>query len=213
MHDGSEWRHNGEDSGVVPVRPVVSGKGLPTVPRTMVLVLVVGLITFVAGLQLGGGRAAPVVTPVPSTLVLVSPTPEPDPTPAEPIVQGADTSDFSRSFRPQDTIASVTGGSSCVTRDESTDGADVQVPAYLHMWSLYCTIKKADRGAFIQAVADALLSKIPLTSGSSQSDEQGSMVAKFVYVETRFEGTVMLTSGPAGSGYGIVITLNEVTYP
>ena len=215
MQDGSERRHDGEDPGVVPVKPVVRGMGLPTLPRTIVVAVIVGLVTFVAGVQLGAGRAAPVVTVVPPSVAVassgpdVSPTQGASPTPTPPIVLDPGTSDFSRSFKPNDTITSLKGGSACVTHDESSDALDIGIPVYVHSWSTYCTLKKADRAVFIRAVLDALSLTIPVSSASARFDDSGSMVALVSYDQPQLSGTVLLTAGAAGTGYEIVITLDE----
>ena len=215
MQDGSEWRRDGEDSGVVPVKPVVRGMGLPTLPRTIVVAVIVGLVMFVAGLQLGGGRTGPVVTVVRPSVAATSsipdesPAQDASPTPTPPIPPDPGTSDFSRSFKPNDTITSVKGGSACVTHDESSDALDIGIPVYVHSWSTYCTLKKADRAVFIRAVLDALSRTIAVSSASARFDDSGSMVALFSYDQPQLSGTVLLTAGAAGTGYEIVITLDE----
>ena len=209
MGDGSDWQRDGEDTGVVPVRPVVRGRGLPTLPRTVVVAIVVGLLTFVAGIQLGGGRAAPTVTPSPSSVAAESPSPDLSPTPVPPIARNPGTSDISRSFRPHDAIVSVDGGSACVTHDQSTDTLDTGTPVHLHTWSTYCPIKRAARAPFIQGVLDAIGATALVSSWSAGINDAGSTVALFPYEEPPFSGTVMLTADAAGSGYEIVITLEE----
>lgn len=218
MQDGSEWRRDGEDSGVVPVRPVVQGKGLPTLPRTLVVALIVGLLTFVAGIQLGSGRTAPTVTPIPSAIAATSPDPDvsptpflssSDPSPQIPVTPG--TSELSRSFKPQDAITSVHAGAKCVTHDQSTADLDAESgePVFIHIWSSYCPVKAAQRGVFASQVMDAIATAMVASSWSATTDDAGATVALYPYHEGPYRGTVTLSADAAGAGTEIVITLQE----
>lgn len=198
-------------SGVVPVAPVVRDKKLPTLPRVVVVALVVGAITFLAGVQLGSGHRSDLLLPSASP---ASPSASPFVT-AFPVAAPPDTSEFVRTFRPPDVIAALAGGTACVTRSGSVPGlmgAGLDRTLF-RVWMTSCSLDVNKRGSFLDLLTNAMEPKIPTQSWSSSSDDRGMTIFYYPYTQGPFVGTVTLAADAAGGGLEIVITIEERLAP
>jgi hypothetical protein len=210
-------RDDENQSGVGPVAPVVRGKVLPTLSRVVVVALVVGVITFLAGVQLGSGHRSDL--PPPSALP-ASPSASPFvtafPVAAPSLVTAAPgTSEFVRTFRPPEVIAGLAGGTACVTRSGSVPEftAAGLSRTLFQVWMTSCSLDTSKRASFLNLLTNAMENKIPTQSWTSFSGERGMTIFYYPYTQGPFVGTVTLPADAAGSGLEIVITIEERLAP
>lgn len=197
-----EQEDRDERPGVVPVSAVIPGQVKPTLPRVVVVSLLVGIIAFLAGLQLGRADTAEVApsTPSPSASPLsASPTPVFEP------------SDFAISFEPQRLMLGLADGAGCVTHVAGAPGRDGPQTdrTLVRVWLTSCPIEAKKRGPFLDGLFSAMEEQIPNSTNSSSSDPEGMSIADFAYAQGSSVGTVTLAADAYGSGLVIAITIQE----
>jgi hypothetical protein len=203
------------DPEIAPIEPVIPGARPPRLPRVVVVAVVVGVLAFVAGARLGPGPApvepSPTASPVgPSATSSASPAPtEP------PVSAGQETSEFVRTFRPQEAIAGIPGSAGCTTRVWSVAGFPVPRPSptLVRVWMADCPIDAARRAQFFTDLTIVLERQIPFGTMSSSADLRGMTVAYYPYTTGPFVGQVTGAAAPAGRGLGVTITLEERRAP
>jgi hypothetical protein len=223
MRSSESGQRDGGDPGalssVVPVGPVVPVRAPRTLPRVVIVAVLVGTAAFVAGLQLGAVRPAespPSPTAVASVGVVSSSAPAPStgsspaPTPAGPPYG----SEFATSFEPPGLFAQFVGGKGCVSHNEQTQQA-IGITEYIlvRSWTTFCPLKASSRVAFVKDLVLALSEQVPTSHWSESSDDVDSTLALFPYEDSGFIGTVTLSADAAGSGFEIVISLQERRAP
>jgi hypothetical protein len=204
--------HHEENAGrstVFPVAPVRTGSA---VPRSVIVVLVVAVVVFLAGIQVGAGiaaeRARPSVPPPASSVAIPATGPTPSPVSAPP-----GSSAFVRDFQPADLIAGLPDGAGCVTTS-----SQIEVPrtlrdgsrlTFVRSWMTFCPLKAERRQSFLLGVIDGLMRQVPSETLGYSTAARGPGNALFPYAELPFVGTVTLSADAAGPGFEIVITLEE----
>jgi hypothetical protein len=197
-----------EQSAVVQVAPVVRGKDLPTLPRVVVVALIVGAIAFLAGVDFGAGQPPGIARPTASTGSSAASSSRT----TFPVAARPGASEFVGTFRPQDVIAGLDGGAACVSHNISlTDpaAAEVRSGTFVRVWATFCPFEVQKRESFLDQLTNAIGQQTPGSSWSSSSDDLGSTVALFPYAQGQFVGMVTLTAGAAGAGFEIGVTLEE----
>ena len=216
-------RDDPERSSVVPVVPVVPTKAPRTVPRALLVALVVGAIAFMAGAQLGAGRPSDTLGRADSPSVTASVASVTTPSSPVTAVPGASSlpavsslagppyaSVFADAFRPPDLFAEFVRGPGCVSHDGQTQEA-IGIVEYslIRTWTTFCPLRAPIRASFVKELIDAIGRQVPGPRPSGASNHTGSTLARFPYIEGSFAGTVTLTAGPAGSGFEIAIAIQE----
>jgi hypothetical protein len=212
----------GGPSMSVPVGPVVPGRRLPTLPLVVAVIVVVGAIAFLAGLQ-SGGRSGTTTIPVasPSASPTAFATERPTATPVA-VVPGQ--SEFARTFQPLGLIARIAGGFTCVgdpLGQLGQPGSGLATPTFVSAWMTFCPLPAAPRNslpaarrdAFVKNLVDELGRVTPTHGYSVMSDEQGRFLAVFPYDQTSFVGSVTMAAVVRGAGIEISITLEERVGP
>ena len=178
-------------------------------PRGVVVALAVGALAFLAGIQFGAGgtadrRRASEPPPTPSPATTATPPPAADP---------PGSSAFVRAFQPPDLIRHLPGGADCVTsifqKEVPRSRRDGPRLTFVRHWMAYCPLEAELRQSFLLAVIDALVQQVPSETYAYSSGTRGKGDALFPYAQDRYVGTVTLSAAAAGSGYEIVITLEE----
>lgn len=216
-------------SHVVPVTPLLTGRAIPMLPRVLLVTVLVGLAAFVAGVQLGGHRAAepviavasavpvPADTPVPSAVILSA---EGSPVvsgsqskgaPAPVVRSGAST--FARTFQPALVIADVSGSAACVSSVlgpvQSTTVSSRQTLA--RSWLTSCPIAANRRAAFATEVMRHLAIGMPSSVSGTTRGYRGMTLLYFLYTTGSYDGTVVVTFKDAGKNLIITTSLQEGT--
>ncbi len=209
-----------KQSGVVPVAPVVRDKGLPALPRVVIVALVVGVVAFVAGVQLGSEHRTDL--PLPSVSP-ASPSESPSASPsliASPVTAVPDASEFARTFWPPDVIAGLAGGTTCTNRTVPPGfiTGTGSGPTLVRVWATFCPLGGRERATFLDRLINAVRttavgSGIPSESWGSSSDDRGMTVFYYPYAHGAFVGSVTLAADAVGDGLDIVITLEERPVP
>lgn len=206
MRVGEEGQSDAERSTVFPVAPV---RGTDVLSRVVLVALAVGVVAFVAGIQVGAGGTADrsrasVPPPTSSPTPPATPSPPSDPPGSSPFV---------RAFRPPDVIGALPGGATCVT-----NVGQKEVPrsrrygprlTFVRHWMTFCPLQAERRQSFLLAVIDALVQQVPSETYGYSSSARGAGDALFPYAQDPFVGTVTLSADAAGAGFEIVITLEE----
>ena len=216
---GEERDRGGGESSVVPVGPVVPVRAPRTLPAVLIVGVLVGAAAFVAGLQLGAARPAdtrPAIVPSApaSSVVAVPASPSASLLPADSIAGPPYASAFADGFRPPDLFAQYVGGAGCVSHNEQSQEA-IGVAEYVlaRTWTTFCPLEPASRQAFVKSLVVALSEQIPGSRWSETSDGADSTLALFPYTQNGFLGTVTMSADAAGSGFEIVISLQERRAP
>jgi hypothetical protein len=212
---GEERDRSGGESSVVPVGPVVPVRAQRTLPAALIVGVLVGAVAFAAGLQLGAARPAdtrPAIVPSAPASPAVPP-PSPSVT-ADPIAGPPYASAFADGFRPPELFAQYVGGAGCVSHNEQSQEA-LGVAEYVlaRTWTTFCPLEPASRQAFVKSLVVALSEQIPTSRWSETNDGADSTFALFPYTQNGFLGTVTLSADAAGSGFEIVISLQERRAP
>ena len=199
-----------ERPDVVRIRPVVAGKALPTLPRVVVVAVIVGFVAFVAGLRLGPGPSQEIAqfTPLP-TPSSSSPSATILPSGSPTVVFGP--SEFAGSFEPDRLMRGTDGGSKCVIQSGGVPGIQSprSVRTLVRVWIASCPIPSAKRVAFLDALLGKMVQEIPNLDGSASVDPRDLSLADFAYNQGSAVGTVTLAAVASGSNLLIAITLQE----
>jgi hypothetical protein len=207
VHEHHE--ENAERPTVFPVAPVRTRN---VVSRGVLVVLVVAVGVFLAGIQVGAAgaaeRAQPSVPPPASSFAIPATSATPPPVSAPP-----GSSAFVRDFKPADLIAGLADGAGCVTTS-----SQIEVPrtrrdgsrlTFVRSWMTFCPLRAERRQSFLLGVIDGLIRQVPSETLGYSTAARGPGDALFPYAELPFVGTVTLSADAAGSGFEIVITLEE----
>ena len=202
---------------VFPVAPVRTRNA---VSRGVVVAVLVGIVAFLGGIQVGAGvAAAQPRQPVPPSAFASATTPATAATPAAasaaptPVSAAAGSSAFVREFRPADLIAGLPGGTAC-----ATSTSQLEVPrtrrdgprlTFVRSWMTFCPLGAGRRQAFLLTVIDELVRQVPSETLGYFTGIAGPGEALFPYAESPFVGEVTLSADSAGPGLEIVITLEE----
>ena len=73
----------------------------------------------------------------------------------------------------------------------------------------FCPFAAATRAAFLTDLTIVLERQIPFGTSTSSSDNRGLTLAYYPYTQGPFVGSVTLSAAPAGTGFEIVLTLEE----
>jgi hypothetical protein len=185
------------------------------VPRLVVIAVAVGVVAFLAGVQVGaaGATGPSLPTPLPPSF---APAPSPAPSPAAtplPTFDPPGSSSFARAFRPAELVAGLADGAGCVTGSGQKvvprtlqEGSRL---TFVQHWMTFCPLEEERRQTFVLAVIDALVQQVPSQTYGHSTGAIGAASALFPYAEHPYVGTVALSADAAGMGYEIVITLEE----
>ena len=205
-----------DQSLVVSVAPVDAGRAIPMPLRVLVLVLVVGVVAFMAGSNVGTGPAVgiPEATAIPSPS---SASPSASSATAASSPAGRSPSDFAFTFafRPERLIAGLPGGSSCVTRSGAVPGhtASSAGRTFVVVWLSTCPIQRSRRASFLGQLLAALAREIPSSRANTSREDDGISVTDFGYAQGASTGTVTVVADPAGRDLVISMTLEEPIVP
>jgi hypothetical protein len=204
------------ESLVVSVAPVTAGRAIPMPLRVLAPVLVVGVIAFLAGSNVGAGPA--VGRPEPTAILPPSSTsPSPSSSTTAPSPPGQAPSDFAFTFafRPERLIAGLPGGSGCATRSGAVPGhtASSAGRTFVVVWLSTCPIQPSRRASFLGQLLAALAREIPNSRANTSREDNGISVTDFGYAQGASTGTVTVVADPAGRDLVISMTLEEPVVP
>ena len=205
-----------DQSLVVSVEPVTAGRAIPMPLRVLALAVVVGVIAFLAGSNVGAGPAVgipePTAIPSPSS---ASPSPSSSTAASSPAWRGLSDFAFTFAFRPERLIAQLPGGSGCVTRSGSVPGhtASSAGRTLVVVWLSTCPIQPSRRASFLGQLLSALAREIPNSRANTSRDDNGISVTDFGYAQGASTGTVTVVADPAGRDLVISMTLEEPVVP
>lgn len=213
---GEQGPHVVPFAHVVPLAPVLQGRAMPTLPRTLVVAIVVGVIAFVFGVQLDGGRSSgpPIAIATPST----SPGPidSSSPTSPAPPRMLSPTSTFADHFQPQDLIAALPGGKACVTENTSVPGSPTAASgrSLVRTWLAFCPMKIGLQADFRDQLFQSLADELPGSTGWGAGVEPtGLWLAAMPYADGPLKGTVAVAALADHDPLVITITLDEMAPP
>ena len=201
---------------VVPVGPVTAGRAIPTPLRVIVGVLVVGVIAFVAGANVGAGPAvgvpAPTAVPSPSSALPLSSS---SAGASSMAWRGLSDFAFRFAFRPERLIAGLPGGTACVTRSGAVPGHPESGPGrtFVVVWLSTCPMQPSRRAPFLGQLLTALEDEIPNPRANTSREDNGISVTDVGYTQGASTGTVTVVADPAGRDLVISITLEEPVLP
>jgi len=205
-----------DQSLVVSVEPVTAGRAIPMPLRVLALAVVVGVIAFLAGSNVGAGPAVgipePTAIPSPSS---ASPSPSSSTAASSPAWRGLSDFAFTFAFRPERLIAELPGGSGCVTRSGLVPGhtASSAGRTLVVVWLSTCPIQPSRRASFLGQLLSALAREIPNSRANTSRDDNGISVTDFGYAQGASTGTVTVVADPAGRDLVISMTLEEPVVP
>jgi len=192
----------------VPVTPLVKGPAIPILARILIGSVLVGVIAFVAAVQLGGrqsadsGVALATTPPAPQGSAARSSVPQPSPVTAV-------ASRFAIDFQPQALIAALDSGGAC-----ASSAASSPVPAgptLTRAWVTSCPLAASNRAAIQDGLMSALAAGIPNSVSGLTRDYKisGMTLLYYLYSDGPFKGTLVMTFATAGNGLVIASTLQE----
>lgn len=191
---------------VAVVRPHMRGRVIPMLPRTLGVALVVGVLAFLAGVQVGPprgtGPTVTVATPIPSE--------SPAPTQAAAPTVLPDRSGFATAF-DLIALAREAGLSACSGGSGGSNGGG---RAYM-IFSGRCSVPPSQQAALILKLEGEISAAIRATAisrdggfaGSNSRD--GSTVMSWDYRSDGFDGSIYLVATTAGSDLHVVVVLTE----
>jgi hypothetical protein len=198
------------------------------VPVGVIVALVVGVLAFVGGIAVASSgpaqppqparvpASAPAAadgTPAGPSAAALAPAAFPsDPAPAA--TAPPDSSAFARRFAPGSLVAGLPGGSGCVTgepRSKEVPRTRRDGPRLTSQrsWLIWCPVSAKRRQAFLLALFDGLVARVPAETYGYSTSVAGAGDALFPYAEAPFAGTVAVTADTAGAGFSIAIVLQE----
>ncbi len=204
--DQGDWGPGEERRApVAAVRPRMRGRSVPVFPRTLVAAVVVGLVAFVAGAQLGPPRQdSPTTVVAPSTSDRVPPTPIAVPS----VVAGE--SPFANTFYPG--LVLDEAGLVC-TSSGLSGGAGAGRAFFVE--SERCAVPTARQGPLILAlegVISGAIRRTAITRGEGFSVASGPEVPRVTswdYRSDGFDGSLTLVATSAGPVLELVFILME----
>ncbi len=202
----------------MPVGPVVPIRRPRALPLVVIVAILVGTAAFVVGLQLGATRPAdtrpafvppaPTATP-PALAVSPSASSATDARSGPPYASA-----FADAFQPPDLFARFVGGAGCVSHNEQTQEAIGDAEYVLERrWTTFCPVAASSQVALVNGLIAALDEQMPASPRAETSTGPDSTLALYPYTQNRFVGTVSLSAEAAGSGFQIVISLQERRAP
>jgi hypothetical protein len=201
-----------DQSLVVAVAPVRSGRGLPMPLRVLGVAIVVGVIGFLAGNHVGGGPAAGL--PEPTAAPSHSSAPPSPPSAAAATSRawrGLSDFAFTFAFRPERLIAALPDGAACVTRSGAVPGhiGSGAGRSLVVVWLSTCPTPPSGRAPFLGQLLGALGREIPNARANTSRDDHGISVTDFGYTQGVSTGSVTVVADSAGRDLVISITLEE----
>jgi hypothetical protein len=201
-----------DQSLVVAVAPVRSGRAISMPLRVIAVAVVVGIIAFLAGANVGAGPVAGIPEPMTmSSPSSASPSPSSAATVSSPGWRGLSDFAFTFAFRPERLIAGLPGGGACVTRSGGVPGhtASQAGRTLVVVWLSTCTMQPGMRAPFLGRLLTALAREIPNSRANTSRDDNGVSVTDFGYTQGASTGTVTVVADPAGRDLVIAMTLEE----
>lgn len=204
-------------SHVVPVTPLLQGRAVPILPRVLIATVLVGVIAFVAAIQLGGRHrsdpAVEVAVATPTVLV-AAPTGSPSATTSPviaPVIAPVGASAFASRFVPQAAIAGIPGGAACVTSLTGAPGFTTAASSrtLVRAWVTACPLAARSRAAFLDRLMSSLTADIPGSVSGVTQGYKGMTLLYYLYSDGPFNGTVVITLRASGSSLLIASTLEE----
>ena len=184
----------------------------------IVVACIVGAIAFLAGAQLGAGRASgvpePAATPAPAPSAASSLAPSSG-TPSLSHLQGVSDFAFAFAFRPQALIAGLPGGTTCITQSGAVPGHSGSAAgrSLVVVWLSACAMQSSRRASFQDQVFHAMERSLPNARANTSRDDHGITVTDFGYRQGASTGSVTLVADAAGRDLVISITLVEPVAP
>jgi len=210
--DGGVPGGRDEESHVVPVTSVLQGRAaIPTLARVLISVVLVGVIAFVAGVQVSGRHSSDPVAAMASAAASPATAAGSPPTTAAVANALPDASDFALAFRPLPIIAGLGGGTTCVSGVTGDPGVTTAVSrrTLVRTWLTSCPVAPGRRAGFLDALMTALGRAIPSSVSSSTRGYKGMTLVYYLYTTGRFTGAVVLTARGVGGSLEITITLED----
>lgn len=189
-----------------PVRSRMHGRGVPLLPRSVGVALVVGFVAFVAGVQFAApqGRGPTVTEPRPSppepatASVLASPD----------VVLGR--SRFATAFNPLAKLRDA-GLSTCAGSDSGgTDNGRAYAVVVVR-----CSVPPAGQPAQVRRLQQMITSAIDQDAVrrdggvAGPDDPEGPTVMSWNYTSDGFDGSVYLATAHTGSNFQVLIVISE----
>ncbi len=189
-----------------PVRSRMQGRAVPLVPRTLGVALVVGLLAFVAGLQLAGPRGtSPTVAetrPVPTESAAATQLASPE------VIEGRST--FASALNPLARLQEA-GLSTCAGSESGGTGSG---RAYVVV-IVRCALAPARQPAQILRLQQVISAAIDRAGArrdggvAGPDDPDGPSVVSWNYSSDGFDGSVYLGTTHTGSNFQVLIVLSE----
>ena len=211
-----EDRPGGQDTGsrVVPLTPVVSGRAVPTFPRTLVIAVVVGVIAFVAGLQLDLGRTPQVALVSPGSTASPTPTDQPSPAGPPPVIILPTSLPLADTFEPGPIITATPGGKGCRTDATAGPGVPTAVSGEIQVraWLAVCPLKTAAQADFRNLLYQEFANTVRASFGwSANTEDPGLSRAEIPFLDGEVRLTLVVAIDAIGDNLVIAITLAPST--
>ena len=189
-----------------PVRSRMHGRGVPLLPRSVGVALVVGFLAFVAGIQFAAPETrGPTVTET-----------RPDPTDPATVIGLASpdavlgSSRFAAAFNPLARLREV-GLTTCAGSDSGgTDNGRAYAVVVVR-----CSVPPAGQPAQVRRLEQMITSAIDRDAVRRDGgvvgpdDPDGPMVASWNYRSGGFDGSVYLATTHTGSNFQVLIVISE----
>ncbi len=189
-----------------PVRSRMRGRGVPLLPRSVGVALVVGFLAFVAGVQLaapnGPGPTVTETRPSPTDPATASVLASPD------VVLGR--SRFATAFNPLERLREV-GLTTCAGSDSGGIGNGRAYAVVV----VRCSVPPAGQPAEVrrleQMITTAISQDAVRRDGgvAGPDDPDGPTVMSWNYTSDGFDGSVYLATAHTGSNFQVLIVISE----
>jgi hypothetical protein len=199
-------------SPVVPLTPVVHGRAIPTLPRTLVFGVVVGVLAFVAGLQFNLGRTPEVAVVSPSPAGSASSVPIDEPTPAggPPVLILPTSLALADTFDPGPVLKATPDGTACQTNPTTGSGVPSAGSGRLRVrtWLSLCPLRVGLQAAFRDLLFQEFANTVRASSGwSVTTDDAGLSTAELPFDDDGIPLTLVVAVRPVGDNLVIALTL------
>jgi hypothetical protein len=192
-------------------RVAIRGREVSLVPRTVAVVLLVGLLGFVLGTQYGiAGRPAPATSPPIVAAATPSATATLQPSAVSAVTVAAGSSAMAVWFDPPRLVSATKDASACGVQvgPNGTGGAWWQ-----RIWFAHCRLAPAGRDRIIdelgKAMSDGLLTTDLTGSGGYLVSSSGPEIGHWAYESGSIEGSIQLLRYDAGSDVDLVFVISE----